>query len=281
MEKQKICVIGGGLTGLITATVLSKLNIKVDLIAGDVNQNVKSNRTIAISQDNYDFLKELEIFKLSKKEFWPCAEMKLYADTKKEAFTEIFKFNEKQAKNKRILYMVENSKIINLLIANIKKEKLISFKNQELVSVIISLGFLKGIKKDINNSKYNLIILCTGSNSTLVKNIFNDQFLGHTYDETCVTTTLSHSSFNNIVARQIFIDDEILALLPISNTKTSIVWSVKKNMIHKYEKNKSLDLKNKIMFYTKDFLKKVKFVTNLEYKDFCLVFFSNILSSES
>ena len=247
MEKQKICVIGGGLTGLITAKALSKLNIKVDLIAGRIDQNVKSNRTIAFSQDNYDFLKELEIFKLSKKEFWPCAEMKLYADTKKEAFTEIFKFNEKQAKNKRILYMVENSKIINLLIANIKKEKLISFKNQELVSEIISLGFLKGIKQDINNSKYNLIILCTGDNSDLVRNIFYDSFIKNSYDETSITTIVKHDPINNNTVRQIFLDNEILALLPISKNKTSVVWTIKKE---KYEKN-SLLIKKRLEFYTK------------------------------
>ena len=37
MKKQKICIIGGGLTGLITALVLSKLNLDVDL---DVNVDV-------------------------------------------------------------------------------------------------------------------------------------------------------------------------------------------------------------------------------------------------
>ena len=40
MEKQKICIIGGGLTGLITAITLSKLNLKVDLITGNINQYI-------------------------------------------------------------------------------------------------------------------------------------------------------------------------------------------------------------------------------------------------
>ena len=40
METQKICIIGGGLTGLITAIVLSKLNLKVDLITGNVDQDI-------------------------------------------------------------------------------------------------------------------------------------------------------------------------------------------------------------------------------------------------
>ena len=58
MKKQKVCIIGGGLTGLITALVLSKLNLDVDLVTGSSEQNVKSNRTTAISQENYNFLKK-------------------------------------------------------------------------------------------------------------------------------------------------------------------------------------------------------------------------------
>ena len=63
MKKQKICIIGGGLTGLVTALALSRLNLKIDLISGDIVQNQRSNRTTAISKDNFNFLKKLEIFK--------------------------------------------------------------------------------------------------------------------------------------------------------------------------------------------------------------------------
>ena len=52
MKKQKICIIGGGLTGLITAVALSKLNLSVDLISNNINKNVKTNRTTAISHEN-------------------------------------------------------------------------------------------------------------------------------------------------------------------------------------------------------------------------------------
>ena len=44
MEKQKICIIGGNLTGLITAITLSKLDLQIDLITGNINRNYKSNR---------------------------------------------------------------------------------------------------------------------------------------------------------------------------------------------------------------------------------------------
>ena len=199
MEKQKICIIGGGLTGLITAITLSKLNLKIDLITDDAKKNLKSNRTIAISQNNYDFLKKLNIFKFSKKEFWPCSKMKLYTENKEEKLTEIFELNNDQRPKKQILYMIENSKITQYMIKNIKKNKLISFKTQKIISEIVSSGLLKSVKyNNKNSSKYSLIIICAGSNSDLVKTFFNDKPFEHSYDEISITTILNHNSIKNI-----------------------------------------------------------------------------------
>ena len=268
MEKQKICIVGGGLTGLITAITLSKLNLKIDLITGNINQYTKSNRTIAISQNNYDFLKKLRIFKFSKKEFWPCSKMKLYTEAKKKEFTEIFGLNRDKKQKKQILYMMENSTIAKHLIRNIKEKNVISLKTHKTISEIASCGLLKSVKfKSKNNSKYNLIIICTGSNSRLVKTLFNDQSFEHSYGEVSITTTLKHNFVKNNVAKQIFLNNEILALLPMSNTKTSVVWSVKKNIADKYKGKKDSFLKNKIKFYTKDFIKKAEFVSNIEFKN--------------
>ena len=73
-----------------------------------------------------------------------------------------------------------------------------------------------------------MIIVCTGATSNLVNNTLKDQFLNQSYKEFAITTILKHNSFKNNTARQIFLNNEILALLPISKTKTSIVWCVKK-----------------------------------------------------
>ena len=52
MEDQKVCIFGGGLTGLISANALSKLNLKIDLIVDNNLTKIRSNRTTAISQNN-------------------------------------------------------------------------------------------------------------------------------------------------------------------------------------------------------------------------------------
>ncbi len=262
MNRQKICIIGGGLTGLMTAATLSNLNLDIDIITENSNQIINSCRTTAISQENYNFLEEL---KFSKKNFWSCSKMKLYIDNENK-FLKVFEVNKTNTKNKKIFYMVENKKLISDLNKLIKLSKstklLVKKKNLE----IINTNLLKGIKFEKKiNSQYNLIIVCTGNNSQLTKNFINGEIYKHSYDELAITTILKHEHLDNSVARQIFSDEAILALLPISNNKTSVVLSIKKN--HSKEKINNTMLRKKIKFYARDFLKKIEFNSNFEMKE--------------
>ena len=63
MKKYKICIVGDGLSGLITALTLSKLNIEIDLVSKKQKQEIKDNRTTAISPTNFKFISKF----LSKK----------------------------------------------------------------------------------------------------------------------------------------------------------------------------------------------------------------------
>ena len=76
------------------------------------------------------------------------------------------------------------------------------------------------------------------------------------------TAILKHKSFKNNSARQVFLNDGIMALLPISNTKTSVVFSIKRKNI-----NSSIAMKNKIKIYTKNFLKNITFLTDFKFRD--------------
>ena len=269
MEDQKVCIIGGGLTGLITANALSKLNLKIDLIVDNNLTKIRSNRTTAISQNNYDFLKKLKIFKFSNKEFWSCSNMKLYTKEKDGEIKKILEFDNHKNRKKQLLYMINNSIFIKKMIQSIKNNKKISI-NKKKVSGIFSSGLMKKVTANKNfGSKYNLIIICTGNKSDLTKNIFNEKFVGYPYNEVAITTTLKHKNLKNNTARQFFFQDEILALLPVSNNMTSIVWSIKKKIINKNKFEKSL--KDKIKFYTKNFLNEVRFINNFEYKEISLL----------
>ena len=259
MKKQKICIIGGSLTGLITSIALSKLNCEIDIITGSTNAKLKSSRTTAISQNNLEFLNELDISNLLKKELWACANMKLYTENHNKKTLELLDFNINKV-NKKVLYMMENKKIKNILMNQIKKNKLISLIKNKNISQINDSGILKSVKLEKKFIKYNLIIICTGNNSALVKNFFKDQIIEDSYNEMSLTAVLKHDTLKNDTARQFFYNKEILALLPISNTRTSVVYFIKKN-----NKQNNLFYKNKIKSHVKNYFKNIIFESNIEY----------------
>ena len=261
MNRQKICIIGGSLTGLTTAICLSKLNCEIDLIVGKNNQSFKSNRTIAISQHNFDFLKKLDISTTFNKYAWMSSVMKLYTSNENTKFSEIFELNNEN-KQKKILYVLENSKINQLMMEKIKRIKNISLIKNEEITKISNSGLLKSIKVKKKNFRYNLIIICTGGRSNLIKSLFNDKIIKSSYDETSVTTILKHDPVKNNIVRQIFLDNEIIALLPVNQTKTSIVLSLKKDL-----KNSKSYIKEKIKFYSSNYFKNIKFSSNIESRD--------------
>ena len=265
MKKQKICIIGSGLTGLVTAICLSKLNCEIDLITGNIGKNYKSSRTIAISENNFHFLNKLNISKFLKKEAWACSKLKLYTESEVGKFLEIFELN-KENKNENIFYLAENSKIMSFMMNEAKKIKSISIKNNKVSSIYTS-GLLKNVKFNNTISKYNLVIICTGYNSNLIKSLFNDKIIMNPYNEFAVTTILNHKPLKNNIARQIFLNNSIFAMLPISKNKTSIVWSIKKNM---KEKN-DLFIKKKIKLYASSYLKSIKFASKIQKKDLNLL----------
>ena len=156
---------------------------------------------------------------------------------------------------------------MKFIINKIKKIKSVSLKKNKRVNSIYTSGSLKHVKFNNNFLKYNLVIICTGHNSDLIKNLFKDKIIENSYKELAITTILEHGPLKNNIARQIFLDYAIFALLPVSETKTSVVWTIKKSM----RKKNNFSLKNKIKLYASNYLKNIKFNSNIESKDLSLL----------
>ena len=83
MIKQRICIVGDGLSGLMTAVILSKVSgVEVNLIAKKGTKNA-DKRTTAISDTNYKFINQ-NIISFEKRLFWPSKKIELFYETSKE-----------------------------------------------------------------------------------------------------------------------------------------------------------------------------------------------------
>ena len=208
MIKQRICIVGDGLSGLMTSVVLGQIpGVEVTLIAKK-GSKIKDRRTTAISDTNLNFLKD-NIIGLNSKLFWPSKKIDLFYETSKEKINFI-SLNEKQS---NLMYVFENDKFKKILIKEILKKK------------------IKIIKKKLNNFKqlenFNLTILCLGGNSKDYNSVIKERSIKKNYNEIAVTGYVKHN-FKNINTSQFFLKEGPLAILPFSKNKFSFVWSLNK-----------------------------------------------------
>ncbi|MDA8822602.1 hypothetical protein N9N34_02610 [Candidatus Pelagibacter bacterium] len=223
MKKQRICIVGDGLSGLITALALNNLSsLDVHLITKK-NKRGKDKRTTAISASNYQFLREI-LKKQNKKLFWPSKTINLFYETNDQKINFL---NFKEDKNK-LMYVFENDKIKKVLRKEIKKKK------------------IKIIKKNINKlsdlNGYDFKALCLGPNSKIYQSVVDSRSIVKDYKEVSITGYVKHN-LKNINTSQFFLKEGPLAILPFANNKFSFVWSIKKKFI---QKNIKFIIKSKI-----------------------------------
>ncbi len=248
MKKQKICIVGDGLTGLTTALMLSKLGIDIDLISRkNKTAELADSRTTAVSEDNYFFLSKY-LSNIDLKAFWPCQRIDLYY----EKYSQYHHFMDFENNGKNLMYIVENKKLKKIILAIIRKEKNIKIINREITNIGIkeSAIFMRN-KKSI----YDLIVLCLGKGSGIVSKLIGKRTIEENLGESTFTSIVRHK-LNICDARQYFLKEGPLAILPISKKKFSFVWSLNKKQNIKKIKNlvhlklkKILNTRSKIILY--------------------------------
>jgi len=213
MTKQRICIVGDGLSGLMTTLALNKLEgLEVHLISRK-NKHSRDKRTTAISASNYEFFNSV-LDKLDKNLFWPSKNIDLFYETKDQNM-KFLNFNED---SKNLMYVFENDKIKENLIKEIKKKK------------------IKTLQKNINQLKdldgYDMKILCLGRSSKIYQSIVDKRSLNKDYKEIAITGYVKHN-LKNLNTAQYFLRDGPLAILPFSKNNFSFVWSVDKGFLKK------------------------------------------------
>ena len=172
---------------------------------------------MGISSSNLEFFNQniLNIDKLS----WSIEQIKIFTDNLKNE-----KVLEFKKKNKKLFSIQKNYDLYNFLESALKKNFL--YKN---------LNY-----KNFKSQNYDLIINCDRESFYSKKYFFKR--MTKNYKSHAYTTIIDHKKLrNNNIAVQIFTKKGPLAFLPISNNKTSIVYSIKDE--------KNIDLENLIKKY--------------------------------
>ncbi len=230
---MKICIVGSSMSALTLAKALVNLNIFVDIFSVNKNYKINKSRTIGISKSNFEYFNK-NIINI-KNIGWKLKKIEIYSDN---------------LKNEKILNFENNS------------DQLFSiFRNYQLIEILNkSLSknkFCKKVKFNknlINFDNYDLVINCDYSNY-ITKKFFSKK-IKKKYNSYAFTTVIDHEKIQNDTAVQIFTKKGPLAFLPISKTKTSIVYSIYNS------KEKQIDLNN--LIYEYNFLYNIKKINKFE-----------------
>ena len=204
---MKICLIGQNLTNLILACVFEEKKLNVDIYLNKKIQNLKTNKTIALSSKNFDYLKLLTKSSILP---WKSKEIKIFTESSQSK--EIINFNKK---NKEAFNLVSYSKLNEIFFKKIKKSKYIKLYHSDTSNSLI----LNKIKK------YDLVI--NSENKNFISNKFFTNKIKKNYRSRAYTFLINHRRKDNNTAIQVFTKFGPLAFLPLSNTKTSVVFSYK------------------------------------------------------
>ena len=250
---MRVCIIGSGLTALTLAKALVNQNIYVDIITSNKNYKINKSRTIGISKSNYEYFNRniINIEKIT----WKLSKIQIYSENTKNEKVLNFESNKDQ-----LFSIVKNYQIYETLTKSLIKNKY--FKK------------IRSEKKILKLDKYNLIVN-TDYNNTYTKKYFNKK-IEKTYNSFAYTTVIYHKKISNVSALQIFTKIGPLAFLPLSNSKTSIVFSIYKSK--NINKEKIIKLIHQYNF--KYEIKKIDNVENFELKSFILrsYYHKNILA---
>ena len=119
MEKQRICIIGDGLSGLTSAIAINNLyNAEVHLISRK-SKKIVDKRTTAISDSNFNFLKSI-ISSFNTNLFWPSKNIKLFYETNNEKVN----FLNLKEENSFLMHVCKKENLKKSLLKEIKKKKL-------------------------------------------------------------------------------------------------------------------------------------------------------------
>jgi 2-octaprenyl-6-methoxyphenol hydroxylase len=251
---MKICILGNGLTALTLAKALTKQNVYVDVLCNIKNLNISKNRTIGISKSNIEFINK-NVININKL-LWKLNKIEIFSDNlNREKLIDFKKDND------QIFSTVKNFKFYQLLERDLSKNKY--FKSKLISSK--NLSFIK---------KYDLIINCDPLN-IITKKFFNKKF-SKKYNSNAYTTIITHKKIINNVAVQIFTKKGPLAFLPISNTQTSVVYSIPNN-INKVKENIEKLITNQNIKYE---IKKIEKINNyaLGFLNLRVYYYKNILA---
>lgn len=240
-QPYDMIIIGGGLVGLLTATLLQSryriaiVDPQLDIAAqrpitdfhsnsggdGDTLSAQPTQRVTAINPSSQALISSVANWATAEQAAYPYFGMHVID----AASNQPLRFDGQQIGQLPMGWMAHNHQLLNTLCEAVDRQRVTilnhAFAPQENTAEQLMQG-----KIVIDQTPYqaDLIIAADGAQSP-VRQLLDQPYYRHDYGQHGVVATIRHDHDNEHIARQWFIGNDILAFLPIAPHHCSIVWS--------------------------------------------------------
>jgi 2-octaprenylphenol hydroxylase len=228
-KNYDVVVIGAGLVGASTAVGLAKQGFKVALVdmkvptSASVDPDVWDSRIYAISPGNVDWLGQIGVWKhINQARIAPIVGMHVWADTNSIPLS----FDSVEAHLDNLGVILENSCLHQALWDELKNLDVDVILDDQCIDILFGIESVTVRMMNGTSLSAQLIVAADGGNSWAR----SQASLGvqkKVYEHVGVVANFEVEFSHQNVARQWFLEDGILAWLPLPDNRISMVWSTK------------------------------------------------------
>ena len=232
--KCDLHIVGGALTGLLTAYCISSLGYNVVIsekkIIASSKKAIYDKRTTAIAEGSKNFLQSQGLWRKINVFAEPIHNIKVIDQTTNSQL----RFSNPKPKS-NLGYIVKNSKLTDLLINELRKKKNVNFLMGSSISSITHSG--SKVISLTNNEKISsqMLIAADGKNSAVRKILGTNQFKKN-YKEKALVINFFHEKCHKNIAYEFFLKTGPFAILPMQKenkkNQSALIWSNTKNIVN-------------------------------------------------
>ena len=252
--QNSIIIIGGGLVGNL-------LHLMLESKGFTINQFEKTsklkNRTFALTPSSVDWLKSIGLPSKFFDSLNDISSMKIFDSTLSNSVT----FESDDIAKPAIAFMANEKDFNEAIEKTFKKRKTI----EEIPKDYVIKNKQDQVIIETSKERYksSIIIACDGFNS-LAREKIEIKSTKHDFNQTAITFQLKVKLDNQNEAKQFFLKESILAILPIKKDLVSIVWSCNSQFYKKIDSFDEKSIEDELNLTIGDFYKDIKVVSKIE-----------------
>ena len=252
--QNSIIIIGGGLVGNL-------LHLMLESKGFSINQFEKTsklkNRTFALTPSSVDWLKSIGLPSKFFDSLNDISSMKIFDSTLSNSVT----FESDDIAKPAIAFMANEKDFNEAIEKTFKKRKTI----EEIPKDYVIKNKQDQVIIETSKERYksSIIIACDGVNS-LAREKIEIKSTKHDFNQTAITFQLKVKLDNQNEAKQFFLKESILAILPIKKNLVSIVWSCNSQFYKKINSFDERSIEDELNLTIGDFYKDIKVVSKIE-----------------